>query len=483
MKTGNAIWIFLIVISASAQTPSSLEIARTNGFLQLTWPGSTRELHLQSTSNLGATGDWKPTTNGTPLSVEPRKVVVPKSESQRFFRLRSEVDASTLDRKLMMGYQGWFGCAGDGSPVNRWVHWFRRQNPVATNLTVDFWPDVSEFEAGELYATSMTYSNGTPARLYSAFNSATVMRHFRWMKENGLDGVFLQRFSSELSDPAFFAFRNKVLYNVRTGAETNGRVFAVMYDISGQNPSTLVRTLTNDWAYLANILHVTNSPAYVRHHGKPVVAVWGFGFTDRPGSPSEARFIIDYFKTHGVTIMGGVPTYWRTLNNDSQTNADWVGVYRSFDIVSPWAVGRYGTPAEADNFKTRLIVPDLVETKRAGLEYMPVVFPGFSWRNLTGGKLNQIPRQGGAFYWRQVYNGISAGCTMIYGAMFDEVDEGTAMFKLAPTPAELPAQGEFVPLNIDGKVLPSDWYLRLAGEATEMLRRQIPLSSQVPITP
>ncbi|HEY9174550.1 MAG TPA: hypothetical protein VI136_19875, partial [Verrucomicrobiae bacterium] len=73
--------------------------------------------------------------------------------------------------------------------------------------------------------------------------------------------------------------------------------------------------------------------------------------------------------------------------------------------------------------------------------------------------------------------------TMIYGAMFDEVDEGTAMFKLAPTAAELPAQGSFVPLNVDGYALPSDWYLRLADQAGRMLRGEIPFRSTIPITP
>ena len=72
---------------------------------------------------------------------------------------------------------------------------------------------------------------------------------------------------------------------------------------------------------------------------------------------------------------------------------------------------------------------------------------------------------------------------MIYIAMFDEVDEGTAMFKLAPTSAQLPAQGSFVPLNIDGENVPSDWYLRLAGEAGRLLRGEIPLSPVRPIDP
>ena len=72
---------------------------------------------------------------------------------------------------------------------------------------------------------------------------------------------------------------------------------------------------------------------------------------------------------------------------------------------------------------------------------------------------------------------------MAYVAMFDEVDEGTAMMKLAPTPADLPAQGTFVPLNIDGTNVPSDWYLRLAGAASRMLRGDSTLTSVRPSNP
>ena len=63
---------------------------------------------------------------------------------------------------------------------------------------------------------------------------------------------------------------------------------------------------------------------------------------------------------------------------------------------------------------------------------------------------------------------------MLYGAMFDEVNEGTAMFKLLPETAEAPLKGvargySFVTLDADGCRLPSDWYLRLAGAATAAL--------------
>jgi hypothetical protein len=51
--------------------------------------------------------------------------------------------------------------------------------------------------------------------------------------------------------------------------------------------------------------------------------------------------------------------------------------------------------------------------------------------------------------------------------MFDEVDEGTAIFKVTDTP---PPQGSFA--TMEGK--PSDFYLRLTGEGTRMLRDKEP---------
>ena len=391
------------------------------------------------------------------------------------------VDPTTMDRKLLMGYQGWFACPGDGSRPNRWVHWFRGESPTAEHATVDLWPDVSELDADELFATGMTLPDGAPAKLYSAFKQKTVQRHFRWMQENNLDGVFLQRFTSELRDPAFFALRNQVLKNVQAGAETYGRVFAVMYDISGHPTNTLVETLKGDWNILTHSLRVTNSARYLCHNGKPVVAIWGFGFRDRPGTPEQAQEAIRFFKSAGCTVMGGVPINWRA-------DPTWRDVFLTFDVISPWAVGAFKTDAQADTYRINCIKPDLDAAQQAGREYMPVIFPGFSWHNLMATRnesanLNHIPRRGGAFYWRQAFNAAAAGCTMIYGAMFDEVDEGTAMFKLAPTKAQLPAQGTFAPLDADGVKLPSNWYLRLANEAGKMLRGEISLTNTVPITP
>ena len=475
-------------VGISAAVPGSplvpvLRIFTAGTNFALYWPTSYTAASLQWATSL-VSPDWQTVTNVPAIVSNQFTVTLPNTAAQRYFTLAGAVDPSTLTGKLLMGYQGWFACQGDGSANNKWVHWFGNNTPDADNAHFDFWPDTSELDADELFSTSMTYSNGAPAKLYSAYKQKTVVRHFKWMQDHHLDGVFFQRFLSDLPGGNLSALRNQVAVNVRVGAETYGRVFAIMYDISGYSTNTLVSKLTNDWLYLVNTQLVTNSPAYLRHKGRPVVAIWGFGFSGRLDTPEQAQQAIDWFKAAGCTVMGGLPTNWRTLTGDAQTNAAWSSAFRSFDVISPWSVGRYSTTGGADNFRTSYIVPDLADCTSHGIDYMPVIFPGFSWANLQkNGLYNQIPRNGGSFYWRQAYNAVRSGCAMIYGAMFDEVDEGTAMYKLVPTAAQLPAQGTFVPLDIDGYNLGSDWYLRLADQAGKMLRGEIPPQSQIPVSP
>ena len=474
-----------VAISAAVPTIPpipALRIFPAGTNFALYWPTTCTAVSLQCAASL-ISPNWQTVTNVPAIVSNQFTVTLPNLAAQQYFALAGTVDPSTLTGKLLMGYQGWFACPGDGSAQNSWVHWFGNNTPTATNAHFDFWPDTSELDADELFSTSMTYSNGSPAKLYSAYKQKTVVRHFKWMQDNHLDGVFFQRFLSDLPGGNLSALRNQVAVNVRVGAETYGRVLAIMYDISGYPTNTLVSKLTNDWLYLVNTQRVTNSVAYLRHNGKPVVAIWGFGFSGRSDSPQQAQQAIDWFKAAGCTVMGGLPTHWRDLTGDAQTNPAWSNAFRSFDVISPWSVGRYGNNSGADNFRVNQIVPDLADCRSHGIDYMPVIFPGFSWTNLNKGPFNQIPRNGGNFYWRQAYNAVLSGCTMVYGAMFDEVDEGTAMYKLAPTAAQLPAQGTFVPLNIDGYNLGSDWYLRLADQAGKMLRGEIPLQSQMPINP
>ena len=80
----------------------------------------------------------------------------------------------------------------------------------------------------------MTLPDGSNAVLYSSANPNTVERHVRWMEAYGIDGVFFQRFTSTLSNPALAANRDLVLMNLLKSAARHGRKVAVAWDVSGQ---------------------------------------------------------------------------------------------------------------------------------------------------------------------------------------------------------------------------------------------------------
>jgi len=403
------------------------------------------------------------------------------------------IDATSLEGKLLFGYQGWFAAEGDGSPLdvagNGWRHWSPGATPTAANVSFDAWPDTRELAPAELFPTAMSLSGGAPAGLYSAWTPATVERHFRWMRDHGLDGVLLQEFVSEL-DPGTppRAFRDGVLANVRAGAEAHGRVWAVEYDISGAAAGGIVDRIREHWGTLA-ASGALGSERYLHHGGLPVVAVWGFGFSDRAGTPAQANALLDWLQRDAPAgerafVIGGVPSYWRTLDRDSSTDPAWASVYRRFDAINPWMVGRFGDDAGARAFRRDVIDGDVAEARRVGRMYMPVVFPGFSWANLMRGMpLNAMPRRGGRFWWTQFYEAHDAGATVFFGAMFDEVDEGTAMFEVAETSADTPTTGTFLTLDADGEALPSDFYLSLAGEASRVLRGERVATPDRPISP
>jgi hypothetical protein len=384
--------------------------------------------------------------------------------------------------RLIVGYQGWFGCPGDFRANREWQHWFAGA-PDRRTLTVDMLPSVAAYEPQDLCDTGVKARDGGTLKLFSSQNPRIVMKHFEWMQAQGIDGAAFQRFVSHTRDDELRLRSDHVLDNVRKAAERHGRVFFVTYDISGTAPETATADIRADWKHLNDQLAITNSPAYLTQHGKPIVQLWGFGFRDHPGSPNEAMQLIDDLKTgrgglRAAAVVGGVPAGWRTLTGDSKPDPAWAAVYRSFDVISPWAVGRFADDAGADDFRRRFIEPDLAETRRLAIGYMPVVFPGFSWKNLMTVRAqprraipNQIPRRCGAFFSHQVANVVEAGADSAYAAMFDEVDEGTALFKLEPRSGRAPPGWDIVALDADGCDLADDWYLRLAGEGARALHR------------
>ena len=109
------------------------------------------------------------------------------------------VDTRTLQGKVMAGYQGWFNTPQDGANLG-WTHWARAgSKPFAPgNVTVDLWPDMTEYSNEERYATGFQHADGKTAEVFSSHNRATVERHFQWMRDYGIDGAFVQRFANGL---------------------------------------------------------------------------------------------------------------------------------------------------------------------------------------------------------------------------------------------------------------------------------------------
>jgi len=394
----------------------------------------------------------------------------------------------------MVGYQGWFTCSGDGASLyNGYYHWIKDGYPTlsAESVRVDMWPDVSELTPAEECPTALTYPDGRPAPVYSTSNLTTVQRHFQWMQTYGIDGVFQQRFGSQLIYPEIRAFHNTLIDRVRYSAESSGRVWAVMYDVTGadERPTDLVALIEEDWRHLVDVQGVTESSTYLQHRGLPVVGLWGLGIAQLPGTAEEAQELLAFFQDnpdprYRATVIGGVQTDWRTLGPRSRSDPAWVDYYCALDVISPWTVSSLTTDADVDTYYRETVIADMARAAECGADFMPVVYPGYAYHNADPAfTFNAVPRRGGRLYWRQVHNATALGATMLYTAMFDEVDEATAMFKLAATSADAPAGVQLVTLDLDGDCLPSDWYLRLAGEAGRVVRGEAPLSEVIPITP
>ena len=131
---------------------------------------------------------------------------------------------------VMAGYQGWFNTPEDGAN-RRWRHYSGKQGFKPGSCNIDMWPDVSEYE--KVYPTSFSFADGSNASVFSSYDESTVDTHFHWMKEYGLDGVFMQRFVVEIKNPSGKNHFNKVLTSATKAALKYDRAICVMYDLSG----------------------------------------------------------------------------------------------------------------------------------------------------------------------------------------------------------------------------------------------------------
>jgi hypothetical protein len=384
--------------------------------------------------------------------------------------------------KVLCGYQGWFNAQNDGADLG-WKHYNGKQGFKPGSATIEYWPDVSEFDKDELYKTSFIHKDGKPAYVFSSANPKTVNRHFEWMKDYDIDGVFVQRFTAGFKNEKLKNNLNKVFDNCFIASKNNNRIISVMYDLSGSKPGDVVQNTINDWKQLVDKykLNNPNNPNILTYKSKAVVSIWGVGFVNREYTFENVIALIDFFKNDPVygncTVLLGVPTHWRELKNDANSDPKLHEVIKMADIVHPWTPMRYRNLAGVDKHKLEKIVKDKQWCDANNLLYMPVVFPGFSTGNLKDKPENFdiVPRLKGDFLWRQIYNAISADIKTIYVAMFDEIDEGTAIFKVSNNPPV--GATNFISYE---EGVPSDYYLWLTGQAGKMLRKEIPVSESQP---
>src|SRR5665213_1548143 len=367
--------------------------------------------------------------------------------------------------KITVGYKGWFACIGDGSPIDAWWHWTQDWSkiPSTTNKGMAPWPDMKDYT--HKYATGFPdLNNGDPATVFSSFDDQTVDVQFSWMKQYGIDAAALQRFNPNgVEGP----IRDAITAKVKTSAEKYGVKFYIMYDVSGW--SNMQPELKTDWTN--KMKAYTSSPQYAKQNGKPVVCIWGFGFSDNNHAftSDQCLDVINWFKQQGCYVIGGVPTHWRDQNSDSRPA--FIDVYKAFNMLSPWMVGRMSTILDEDNFYINVNTPDVAFCKANGIDYQPCVLPG---------DLQAKQRVHGDFMWKQFYNMTRLKVQGIYISMFDEFNESNQIAKTAETQDDVPAGSGFLSLDEDGTKCSSDYYLRLTGDGGKMLKGQIPLTATRP---
>ncbi len=451
---------------------------------------------------------------------------------------------------VMAGYQGWFGTPGDGckhseAPNTEWYHYRESDmfKPGVLRNSIDLWPDMSEYT--KKYDTDFVFPDGTTAQVYSAYDESSVLLHFKWMKDYGIDGVFMQRFVGEVIDnPQGEDHFNKVLASAMKGSDQYQRAIAVMYDLGGYEPGRYDKVL-ND-ARTIHDSYASKQKYYLHENGKPMIALWGVGFNpaERNYTNSDIQALVNGLKEMGYSIMLGASTYWRAGGGDTYTPDIQAlhALIKSSDVVMPWYVGRYSSSVEYltggnEGGFPNMIGHDLEWCQKASLEegvhvnFAPHCFPGASDLNMHP-YYTRGSRERGNFFWTQMYNAISKGCEMLYIAMFDEIDEGTAIYKVmnkskvpsneadvdyyvvynpknervsytnmngfgstttntvfmakdavnpAPTGGwcQLQSQMGITFEGIDDD-LPTDYYLWLTGQARKMLNGEIPMSETIP---
>lgn len=408
--------------------------------------------------------------------------------------------------KVSVGYQGWYDAPGSNSQINNWWHYNsgystfsvdylspadyqaivnagqNGSSPAHGYLDFEFWPDMREIPG---YATPSSFGNlgnGAPAQLFSSRDTQTVNANIGWMSHYGIDTVALQRFDDWLP------FRNDVAARVQQACQTDSVKFYIDYCDGGTGAFSYEAAggLTGEEAdWVNNMSALTRSSAYARENGVPVVSIEGLEYMD----PTYGVNTVNWFRNSAPwydasgTVHYGCYVIVGFLASDFPTNADYAShqnVYKAANMVGDWCVGGFSGISGADGWKTNVYARNQAWCQANGVAYQPVIMAGSTGFNRFAA-WGDNPRLHGDLMWEEFKNLSSLGLTSPYVAMWDEVSEGTQLIKTAEDSSMTPTRGWFQTLDADRIHVSSDFYLKLTGAGSAMLKGYIPATPAQPV--
>ena len=388
----------------------------------------------------------------------------------------SSTEFNNMIGKVVTGYQVWFD-------TTSWHHWRNQlpQMPGPGNVGVEMWPAGLEdylTNGADLHDTGFTMPDGSVGRVFNSQDVSVIRTHHQWLRDAGIAGTAVQRFFGGTSTVDTGDAGNH-LTAIRDAAEEFGRIFYVMYDMTGAgsyDQSTIARRIQIDWIYNVERKGLVSSPNYAQVEGRPVVCIWGLNAVDntRFASVEATIELILWFRNRGYYVKGGVPddNFWEAAGGSRHRRGR--EMYSSVDMISPWYVGRdiMGQVLGGTQRLSRAL--EFCRTNNRSwadnkpIAFMPTIWPGFGWTNLgLRGSPNETPRNAGLWIWNQVREYLNTDTNKeiqsLYLSMFDEYDEATAWMKTAADYFDIPLDQYFLTLAADGYWLSSDYYLRLAN--------------------
>lgn len=422
-------------------------------------------------------GDFRMGFNGSDNYIKEIKIA-PGSFNPDSEVIPGQINLSSnqFKGKSFAGYQIWHEA---GAKASDWVHWTYGHVPgpgfhLSGGVDVSSYPDVTEYDPSLLFSTNLgNLGDGRPSGLYHSKKAAIINKQMKWLQDVDFDGVAIQRFVGGIGKSITISDESH-LSNVKNACEATGHLFYICYDLNGTD-ATILDRMKKDWVYeIEQIRALTSSDNYATVNGKPVVEIWGVGYS--MATAAQCASLISFLQGRGCYVIGGTPRDWRT-----SPAAGFSTIFTSLDCISPWTVGAYGDINGANSYKTSFMVGDKSYCDTNGMDYLPVAFAGSANWLSSNLSFSQTDRKGGMLLWTQVLNAKSLGLTSVYYAMLDEFEESTNLIKGAVDYFDLPVNQYFETFSKNGIWVSSDYYLRLSAYTSKMLRGEKPVTSTIPV--